>query len=102
MNNKQTFYFLPIALFAVLGLFMSLVHHHSVGLECLEHADGSHVLQTEDFCPIFTLVTDDDFSTPFTFEVILSSDNQVIILDSEKEFDTFIPSKSGRSPPFLA
>lgn len=102
MNNKQTFYFLPIAVFAVLGLFMSLVHYHNVGMECLEHAEEAHIVQTEYYCPISTLVTDEDFSTPFTFEVILSADNQVLILDSEKEFDTFIASKSGRSPPFQA
>lgn len=102
MNNKQTFYFLPIALFAVLGLFMSLIHYHSVGLECLEHAEEAHIVQTEVYCPISTLVTDEDFSTPFTFEVILSSDTHSNIPDSEKEFKTFIASKSGRSPPFQA
>ena len=102
MNNKKAFYFSPIALFTVLGLFSSMVHYHSEGLECLEHAEEAHIVQTESFCPISTLVTDDNFSTPFTFEVILPSENQSIHLNFEEEFETFVASKSGRSPPFQA
>ena len=102
MINKQSFYFIPVAFFAVLGLFTSLVHYHSEGLGCLDHAEEAHLVQTEDFCPISTLVSDDDFSTPVTFEVLLTSEDQIILYDSEEEIDNFIASKSGRSPPFIA
>lgn len=102
MTNKRSFYFIPVAFFAVLGLFTSLVHYHSEGLECLDHAEEAHLVQTEDFCPVSTLVTDDDFSTPFTFDILLSSEDEIIQYYSEEEIDSFIASKSGRSPPSMA
>jgi len=102
MNNKQTFYFLPVALITVLGFFASLAHYHSDGLECLDHAEESHIVQTESFCPVSTLVSDNDFTIPFTFEVILPSEDQPIQYKSEDKYNTYIASKSGRSPPFLA
>ncbi len=97
-HNKYSFF---IALLAVVGLFSSLVHYHSEGLECLEHAEEAHIVQTQDFCPISTLVSDDDFSASFSFEIILPQVDQLIDFDSEDEFETFLASKSGRSPPYL-
>tara|TARA_R110002126_G_scaffold35949_2_gene109899 strand:+ start:8410 stop:8715 length:306 start_codon:yes stop_codon:yes gene_type:complete len=72
MNNKQAFYFLPVALFAVLGLFTSLVHYHSDGLECLDHAEEAHIVQNESFCPICTLIVQADIPKPLSFDAFLS------------------------------
>lgn len=101
MNNKQTFYFIPVALFAMLGLFISLVHYHSDGLECLDHAEEAHIVQTESFCPICTLVVQADIPKPLSFDALLSffeilNAPSIIQLPNQTSF--FF---SGRAPPLV-
>ena len=90
-----------IGFLAVLGLFVSMVHYHSEGLECLDHAEEAHFIQTQDYCPISTLVTDDDFVTTFSFEVLLHFQELLLKHSSENITDLSISIKKGRSPPSL-
>ena len=91
-----------IGFLAVLGLFVSMVHYHSEGLECLDHAEEAHFIQTQDYCPVSTLVTDEDFITTFTFEVLLPYQDLLISAFSEEIIDLSISIKKGRSPPTIA
>lgn len=101
MINSSSKYYSLVGFLAVLGLFVSMVHYHSEGLECLEHAEDAHFIQTQDYCPISTLVTDDDFVTTFSFEVLLPSQEILLKDSSENITDLSISIKSGRSPPFV-
>ncbi|MBO6621711.1 MAG: hypothetical protein JJ927_12845 [Balneola sp.] len=97
-NSKYSFL---LALLAVAGLFSSMIHYHSEGLECLEHAEEAHIIQNQDYCPISTLVSDDEFVTTFGFEVLLPLQELLLSDSSENITDLSISIKLGRSPPFL-
>ncbi|MEO9887128.1 MAG: hypothetical protein ABJR05_15695 [Balneola sp.] len=97
-HNKYSFF---IALLAVVGLFSSLVHYHSEGLECLEHAEEAHIVQNESFCPICTLVVQADIPKPLSFDAFLLFFE---ILDSP--YIIQLPNQtsfffSGRAPPLV-
>ena len=100
MINNSKYSFIA-AFFAVIGLFFSLVHYHSEGLECLEHAEEAHFIQTQDYCPISTLVTDDDFITTFSFEVLLPYQDLLQNNSPEEIIYLSISIKKGRSPPSM-
>jgi hypothetical protein len=101
MINKRSFYFIPIAFFAVLGLFTSLVHYHSEGLECLDHAEEAHIIQNESFCPICTLVVNAGIPEPLSFQAYIAFFEildlpSIIQLPNQTSF--FF---SGRAPPLV-
>lgn len=98
--SKSTYYFLP-ALLAVIGLFTSLVHYHSDGLECIEHAEEAHIVEYEVYCPISTLVSDADFVEPTEFDAFISFDSK-IFYKNDQTLKSFSSTKPGRSPPAIA
>ncbi|MEP1152113.1 MAG: hypothetical protein ABJH08_10340 [Balneola sp.] len=97
--NRYSFLF---ALLAISGLFSSMAHYHSEGLECLDHANEAHIVEYEVYCPISTLVSDDYFLFTSESELILTTTDRFLFETSEQALEAFIPSLSGRSPPFLA
>ncbi len=101
MINKRSFYFIPVAFFAVLGLFTSLVHYHSEGLECLDHAEEAHIIEYEVNCPVSTLVSDAFFIEKVGFDAFISFD-VTIYYNNEQTLKSFSSTKLGRSPPFIA
>lgn len=102
MNRKITYRYSLIAFLAVAGLFGSLTHYHSEGLECLDHAEEQHFVQNEIFCPICTVLVSSDFDTNFASEAYLLGEKYyTFYIDDIFEVDTFY-SKSGRAPPFMA
>lgn len=102
MNNKITYKFSLVAVLAIIGLFGSLTHYHSEGLECLDHAEEQHFVQNEIFCPICTLLVSGDFETNLSSEAYLFGEEySPFYSDDISEVDTFY-SKLGRAPPFMA
>lgn len=99
-KNLTSFHF--IAIFAVIGLFTSLVHYHSEGLECLDHAEETHFIQTVDYCPVCTLVSDVDFKTPLSFDGFLVQKDSILEVKLAFKNPFFSSSKFGRAPPFMA
>ncbi|MFY0684907.1 MAG: hypothetical protein JXR20_10180 [Balneola sp.] len=79
-----------------------MAHYHSEGLECLDHANEAHIVEYEVYCPISTLVSDDYFLFTSESELILTTTDRFLFETSEQALEAFIPSLSGRSPPFLA
>lgn len=102
MILKQTKYSLFIAFLAVIGLFSSLVHYHSDGLDCLDHAEEAHIIQTDSFCPICTLVSRTDFVPTLELQAFLTSEGVVIDSYVQLASNPILPSLKGRSPPFFA
>lgn len=102
MPFKHHKYYIFIVLLTVSGLFSSMVHYHSDGLECLEHGEEAHIIEYDVYCPISTLVTDDYFLFSSNNEQILESTELELFETSVHAIDAFIPNKSGRSPPFSA
>lgn len=94
-------YYALIVLLTLSGLFTSMVHYHSDGLECLDHAGEAHIIEYDVYCPISTLVTDDYFLFTSVTELILTTNERELFETSEQALAAFIPSKAGRSPPFL-
>ncbi|WP_142455134.1 hypothetical protein [Gracilimonas mengyeensis] len=41
---------------AITGTMLSMVHYHSAGLECLDHADEQHYIHNEVLCPVSGIV----------------------------------------------
>ncbi len=101
MNSKANIFTHWIALLAVAGLFVSLIHYHSEGLECLEHLEEAHIVQNEDYCPICTLVVDTGFETTLPFDGFIEAVDIANLYDIALFSDETIPFSSGRSPPFL-
>lgn len=78
-----------------------MVHYHSEGLECLEHAEEAHIVEYDVYCPISTLVSDADFIDPIEFDAFITFDSKIFYLN-DQTLKSFIPSKLGRSPPSIA
>ena len=101
MTLKHTKYSFFIAFLAVIGLFSSLVHYHSDGLDCLDHAEEAHIIQNDNFCPICTLVVQADILEPLSFDVFLSF-FEILDLPSLIEVTDQTSSLfSGRAPPLV-
>ncbi len=102
LNKKTTYKYSLIAFFAIAGLFGSLTHYHSEGLECLDHAEEQHYVQNEIFCPICTLVVFGDFETNLTSEAYLYNSIFETFYSENFSSEDLDYSKQGRAPPFLA
>ena len=102
MNLNKTKFSFFAAFLAVIGLFSSLVHYHSDGLDCLDHANEAHIIEFDVYCSISTLVSDDYFLFTSDTELILTTTERLLFETSDQALEAHIPSKSGRSPPFLA
>lgn len=102
MSENHSKYYALLVLLTLSGLFTSMVHYHSDGLECLNHANEAHIIEYDVYCPISTLVSDDYFLFTSETELILTTTERLLFETPEKAFEPFIPSKSGRSPPFIA
>lgn len=102
MSKNHSKYYVLIALLTLSGLLTSMVHYHSEGLECLEHANEAHIVEYDVYCPISTLVSDDYFLFTSDAEQILTPTDRFLLETSEQALEAYIPSTAGRSPPFLA
>ena len=102
MIKNHSKYYTLIVLLTVSGLFTSMVHYHSDGLKCLEHAEEAHIVEYDMYCPISTLVTDDYFLFTSDTGLILTTSEQTLFVTSEQAREAFIPSKQRRSATFLA
>ena len=89
------------ALTAVLGLFGSLMHYHSEGLECLNHAEEQHYVQNDNTCPICTLVVEADHNADLDFEGFLAPEGILVISFTEAPSVDLFLSEPGRAPPFM-
>lgn len=98
-NTKYSFF---IAFLAVIGLFSSLVHYHSDGLDCLDHAEEAHIIQNDNFCPICTLVGRTNFVPISELKAFLTPEGVVIDSYAQLASNPVAPSLKGRSPPSLA
>ncbi|XWN35857.1 MAG: hypothetical protein ROO71_07800 [Balneola sp.] len=101
MFLKHTKHIFFVALLTVTGLFSSLVHYHSEGLECLEHAEEAHIVEYEVYCPVSTLVSDADFIETEEIDAFITFDSK-IFYKNDAVLKSFISTKPGRSPPFIA
>ena len=101
MHFKHSKYLFVIAFLAVIGLFSSLVHYHSDGLDCLDHAEEAHIVQNESFCPICTLVVHADILEPLSFQAYIAF-FEILDLPSFIEVTDQTSSLfSGRAPPLV-
>lgn len=93
-------YYFAVA--AIIGLFGSIMHYHSEGLECITHVNEQHYVENDDFCPICTFVVDEDFESYLSFEGFISQEGAIV--DSSINLNTqFTPLiKLGRAPPSLS
>ncbi len=101
MIKTQSKYYVATAVLILGGLFTSLIHYHSDGLECIEHAEHAHIIEYEVYCPISTLVSDADFIEPISFDAFITFDSK-IFYKNDQILKNFISTKLGRSPPFIA
>ena len=101
MINSSSKYSSFFSFIAVIGLFVSMVHYHSEGLECLEHAEEAHIVEYDVYCPISTLVSDADFIEPIKLDALISFVSK-IFYQNDQILKNFTPSKLGRSPPAIA
>lgn len=90
------------ALAAIVGLFGSIMHYHSEGLECIAHAGEAHYVENDDLCPICTLVVDEDFESNLSSDGFISPAGDVIDyrVNPDSQFTPLI--KLGRAPPSLS
>ncbi|WP_018126739.1 hypothetical protein [Balneola vulgaris] len=102
MNTKSFHIKYLLAYLAVAGLFVSMVHYHSEGLECLEHAEEAHIIPTVDFCPICTIVVSSDIETPFNTNGLLTPSTTLVYENDVYSDDNTYRLASPRAPPFLA
>lgn len=95
--NKHIVLFL--GLFVIGGLFSSLAHYHSEGLECVEHAQEAHYVKNEATCPVSTLLAGFDVDTRLSFDGFITPQNvllkELILPSSEDHHELFL----GRDPP---
>lgn len=102
MSKRITYKYSLVAFIAIAGLFGSLTHYHSEGLECLDHAEEQHFVQNEIICPICTLIVSSDFEINHSTEVYLFGEiYSSFYSEGNSEVDR-IYSKLGRAPPFMA
>lgn len=86
---------------SVVGMMMSIMHHHSEGLLCVHHAEEQHVTTNDLLCPIagLTAITPND-AQPDTKGYFKYKDAQFPI--QERLFSSDIHHVLlGRAPPFM-
>lgn len=78
------------------------MHYHSEGLECITHADESHYVENDDFCPICTFVVDEDFESYLSFEGFIIPEGMIDDTSIQLKSHPTILIKLGRAPPSLS
>ena len=101
MRKHRQHIFTLLTYITIVSATGSITHYHSEGLECLQHADEAHIVQTENTCPICTLVVSTDFDP-----IIVSTDLNTAVetIDFFDDRELLSPSfllAPGRSPPFM-
>lgn len=78
------------------------MHYHSEGLECITHVNEAHIVENDDFCPICTLVVDEDFESQVSFESFITPQEMVIDVSIRLNAQPSSLIKLGRAPPSLS
>lgn len=86
---------------SVVGIMLSMMHHHSDGLLCIHHAEEQHVTDNELLCPVagLTAVTPNDVQ-PDTKGYFQYQETRLIV--QELLFSSNVHYVLlGRAPPFV-
>ena len=102
MKTRFRYIYSVLAIAAVIGLFGSLMHYHSEGLDCLTHAEEQHFVQNYNTCPICTLTVDVDFDFNLSFDAFLAPESILIVFELEAPSADLFLTRPGRAPPFMA
>ncbi len=78
-----------------------MLHYHSEGLSCLEHAEEQHYTQNEIVCPVAGIIAVTGGQTQPSMDLNMRSTD--IVVDVQPLFlsaQPFVPLL-GRAPPFM-
>lgn len=85
-----------------MGLFLSMAHYHSEGLECLYHVEDQHYTENDLVCPVCGIANfTEPASTPSVNEQLFF---ESFLAEVEKLFLSAQPilQHSTRAPPLVA
>lgn len=91
-----------IALLSVMGLLASMVHYHSEGLGCLEHAQEAHYIENTDTCPLTTLVVHFGVESDLAFDGFIKPGHFFHQEDGVFYKISYCSLSVGRDPPSMA